>query len=450
MNAGRKFFGTDGIRGRVGEAPITADFVLKLGWAAGRVFADDPARTFLIGKDTRISGYMIESALEAGLSAAGVNIRLLGPMPTPAVAYLTRTMHASGGIVISASHNPYYDNGIKFFSSRGTKLADDVERAIEARLDEPMETVDAAALGKAARVDDAAGRYIEFCKSTFPAELKLEGLRLVVDCANGATYHVAPQVFRELGAQVDVIAASPDGLNINRDCGSTHPESARERVKKTGATAGIVLDGDGDRVVLIDESGELLDGDEMLFIIARAQHMAGGLSGGVVGTVMSNLGMEKALLDLGIPFARASVGDRHVLEELKARRWKLGGEASGHIICLDRTTTGDGIVAALQVLAVAVESGQSLKELRSGMTKYPQLIANVRTRQRVDLSASVPIQKAIVATEARLGEEGRVILRASGTEPVIRVTVEGPDPQLVQTLTDELTAIVESEFGEAG
>lgn len=448
MNAGRKFFGTDGIRGCVGEKPITADFVLKLGWAVGRVFADDPARTFLIGKDTRISGYMLESALEAGLSAAGVNIRLLGPMPTPAVAYLTRTMHASGGIVISASHNAYYDNGIKFFSSRGTKLPHDVERAIEARLDEPMETVDAAALGKAARVDDAAGRYIEFCKSTFPAELGLKGMRLVVDCANGATYHVAPQVFRELGAEVEIIAASPDGLNINRDCGSTHPGAAQECVRKTGA-AGIVFDGDGDRVVLIDENGELLDGDEMLFIIARAQHVAGGLTGGVVGTVMSNLGMEKALLDLGIPFARASVGDRYVLEELKARGWQLGGEASGHIICLNRTTTGDGIVAALQVLAVAVKSGMSLKELRSGMTKYPQQITNVRTRQRVDLSASAPIQAAVAATEARLGEEGRVILRASGTEPVIRVTVEGSDPQLVQTLTDELAAVVQSELGEA-
>lgn len=439
----RKYFGTDGIRGKVGEFPITPEFVLKLGWAAGRVLARGNGGKVVIGKDTRISGYMFESALEAGLSAAGVDILLLGPMPTPAIAYLTRTLHADAGIVISASHNPFGDNGIKFFSADGTKLPDEVERAIEAELDKPMEMAPPAELGKARRVTDAAGRYIEFCKSTFPRNLNLEGLKMVVDCANGATYHVAPAVFRELGAEVLPLANNPDGLNINVDCGSTHPAKLREAVLQQGADLGIALDGDGDRVLMVDHQGELVDGDELLYIIASARHAQKAVPG-VVGTLMTNLGMEHALKQAGIGFARAKVGDRYVMEKLLQRGWSLGGEGSGHLICLDCTTTGDGIISAAQVLRAMVEQGKSLHQLKSGMSKYPQVLINVRLSRQLDVMAQPPVQQALNAAESALGDSGRVLLRASGTEPLIRVMVEGEDAQLVGQVAEELADVVRS------
>lgn len=439
----RKYFGTDGIRGKVGEFPITPEFVLKLGWAAGRVLARGKGGKVVIGKDTRISGYMFESALEAGLSAAGVDILLLGPMPTPAIAYLTRTLHADAGIVISASHNPFEDNGIKFFSADGTKLPDEVERAIEAELDKPMEMAPPAELGKARRVTDAAGRYIEFCKSTFPRNLNLEGLKMVVDCANGATYHVAPAVFRELGAEVLPLANNPDGLNINVDCGSTHPDRLREAVLAEGAHLGIAFDGDGDRVLMVDHQGELVDGDELLFIIASARRAREGLPG-VVGTLMTNLGMEHALKQAGIGFERARVGDRYVMEKLLQHGWTLGGEGSGHLICLDCTTTGDGIISAAQVLRAMVELGKSLHELKSGMSKYPQVLINVRLSRQLDVMAQPPVQQALHAAESRLGDSGRVLLRPSGTEPLIRVMVEGEDAQLVGQVAEELADVVRS------
>ena len=438
----RKYFGTDGIRGRVGEEPINAQFMLKLGWATGRVLGNDAATRVVIGKDTRISGYMFESALEAGLSAAGVDIRLLGPMPTPAIAYLTRTLHACAGIVISASHNPHYDNGIKFFSAEGTKLPDEVEAAIEEELDKPMETVPSERLGKAERVEDARGRYIEFCKSTAP-RISLCGLKVVVDCANGATYQVAPAVFHELGADVVSIGVRPDGLNINADCGSTKPELLCAEVVKQGADLGIALDGDGDRVLMVDSRGELLDGDELLYIIAHARHGAGKLQGPVVGTLMSNLGLEHALLAEGIQFERAQVGDRYVLERLQEHNGIIGGESSGHIICLDRTTTGDGIVSALQVLAVMVQEKASLHTLRQGMHKYPQVMINVPLAQRIDVESSQPVQAAVRQAEKELAGKGRVLLRPSGTEPLIRVMVEGEDGELVQQQANVLASIVE-------
>lgn len=439
----RKYFGTDGIRGEVGEHPITPDFVLRLGWAAGKVLGKEGG-TVLIGKDTRISGYMFESALEAGLSAAGVNIRLLGPMPTPAIAYLTRTMRASAGIVISASHNPFQDNGIKFFSAEGLKLPDDVERAIEAELDKPMGPIDSARLGKVKRIVDAEGRYIEFCKSTIPVGMQFHGLKIVLDCANGATYRVSPNVFRELGAEVETLGVDPDGLNINEQCGSTHPAALIDRVKSSGADIGIALDGDGDRVILVDGSGEVVDGDEILFIIASAQQqrMDGEFAGGVVGTVMSNLGLEHAFKGLDIPFRRAAVGDRYVIEMMQEEGWQLGGESSGHIICRDRISTGDGTVSALQVVAAMVESGKSLAELKSGMKKYPQTMINVRTGQRVDISASAEITGAVALAEAELQQRGRVLLRASGTEPVIRVMVEGEDKAEVKQIAESLAKVV--------
>jgi phosphoglucosamine mutase len=437
----RKYFGTDGIRGKVGEFPITPEFVLKLGWAVGRVLARGDGGKVVIGKDTRISGYMFESALEAGLSAAGVDILLLGPMPTPAIAYLTRTLHADAGIVISASHNPFEDNGIKFFSSDGTKLPDEVELAIEAELDKPMEMAPPAALGKARRLVDAAGRYIEFCKSTFPNTLDLKGLKLVVDCANGATYHVAPDVFRELGAKVMILAAEPDGLNINVNCGSTHPHQLQQAVLVQGADLGIAFDGDGDRVLMVDHEGKLVDGDELLYIIAAARHRQEGLPG-VVGTLMTNLGMEHALRQAGIGFERAKVGDRYVMEKLKQCGWSLGGEGSGHLICLNCTTTGDGIVSALQVLRAVVEQGKSLRELKAGMSKYPQTLINVRLKERRDVTALPAVQQAVAQAEARLGEAGRVLLRPSGTEPLIRVMVEGEDAALVGQLAEELAEAV--------
>jgi phosphoglucosamine mutase len=438
----KRFFGTDGIRGRVGREPMTAEFVLKLGWAAGRVLVGDGHPLALIGKDTRISGYMMESALQAGLSAAGVDIRLLGPMPTPAIAYLTRTLRGSAGIVISASHNPYYDNGIKFFSGRGAKLPDDVELAIEAEMERPMQTVDSADLGKAERVEDAAGRYIEFCKSTVPLGTALHGLKLVVDCAHGATYHVAPSVFEELGAEVVAIGVEPNGLNVNDNCGATAPFGLCQAVLSHQADLGIALDGDGDRVILADHRGELVDGDEILAMIAAARVEDGSMRGGVVGTLMSNLGLEQALRRLEVPFLRAPVGDRYVMERLEAEDWVLGGESSGHVICLDRTTTGDGIVSALQILQVLVATGRPLHELKQIMTKYPQVLVNVPIEGRVDLDGSPGIQEAVADVETVLADRGRILLRASGTEPLIRVMVEGDDQRQVTTLAEQVAEAV--------
>jgi phosphoglucosamine mutase len=438
----RKYFGTDGIRGRVGEEPITAEFMLKLGWAAGRVLGRESGASVIIGKDTRISGYMFESALEAGLSAAGVDIRLLGPMPTPAIAYLTRTLHACAGIVISASHNAYADNGIKFFSGAGTKLDDAVETAIEAELEKPMVTVESDKLGKADRVKDAEGRYIEFCKSTIPLSMDLQGLKIVIDCANGATYQVAPSVLKELGADVITIGNSPDGLNINRNCGSTYPEQMQKMVLEHGADLGIALDGDGDRLIMVDHKGELVDGDELLFIIAVSRQREGMLHGGVVGTLMSNLGLEHALLSMDIPFVRASVGDRYVLELLQQTNSQIGGESSGHIICLDRTTTGDGIVSALQVLAAMLRADKSLHELKGGMTKYPQHMINVPVDSNIDVGSQPAVQDAVTSAEKRLAGRGRVLLRPSGTEPVVRVMVEGEDESQVLQEADQLASVV--------
>ena len=400
----KRYFGTDGIRGRVGQYPITAEFMLKLGWAAGRALASPSCNKVLIGKDTRISGYMFESALEAGLSAAGLNIALLGPMPTPGIAYLTRTLRACAGIVISASHNPYYDNGIKFFSSAGAKLPDELEYKIESMLDAPLETAEAAQLGKAERVVDAAGRYIEFCKSTIPSSISLNGLKIVVDCANGATYHIAPNVFAELGATVIPMAMTPDGLNINLDCGSTKPAVLQAVVKAHEADLGIAFDGDGDRVIMVDHRGEFVDGDEILFIIAQERLQTGKpLGNAVVGTLMSNLGLEIALRELGLGLKRVKVGDRYVMERLLAEKLLLGGENSGHIICLDKTTTGDGIVSALQVLAVMVTTGESLHALKAGMQKFPQSMINIPLPRRIDLERCSSVQDAVRSAETQLG-----------------------------------------------
>jgi phosphoglucosamine mutase len=421
----KKYFGTDGIRGEVGKHPITPDFMLKLGWATGRVFAEEGHGFVLVGKDTRISGYMFESALEAGLSAAGVDTKMLGPMPTPGIAYLARTLRAKAGIVISASHNPYYDNGIKFFSVDGTKLPDELEHKIEQYIDSPMTTVESSKLGKASRLDDAAGRYIEFCKSTVSANLDFRGMRIVVDCSHGATYHIAPYVFSEVGAEVVTICAEPDGLNINDECGATKPELLAEKVIEFRADLGIALDGDGDRLIMVDHKGEVVDGDELIYIIAKSKLEAGELKGSVVGTLMSNLGMENALKKLGLNLLRANVGDRHVMEMLKKHKLILGGEGSGHIICLDKTTTGDGIVAALQVLAEIQTTGKSLNELKLGMQKYPQILKNVRVNKKINIDEVENIQKAVKAVEKKMGDKGRVLLRASGTEPLIRVMVEG-------------------------
>lgn len=443
-----RYFGTDGIRGRVGEGSITPEFMLKLGWAAGRVLSglhengSNKRNKVLIGKDTRISGYMFESALEAGLSAAGIDILLLGPMPTPAIAYLTRTLQASAGIVISASHNPYYDNGIKFFSADGSKLPDEVELAIEAELEKNMETVDSAYLGKAERVADAPGRYIEFCKSTIPPLMSFKGFKIVVDCAHGATYHIAPEVFDELGAEVIKIGAQPNGLNINQDCGSTKPKLLQKSVLEHGADFGIAFDGDGDRVVMVDAQGTVVDGDELLYIIACQRQRKGHLNGGVVGTLMTNLGLERALEDKGIPLIRAKVGDRHVLAQLVENNWVLGGESSGHIICLDRTTTGDGIVSVLQVLAAMSEQGKTLQQLRQGVMKYPMHMINVPMPNRIDIEQSEPIQTAVKDAEQELAKKGRVLLRPSGTEPVVRVMVEGMDGDQVKSVCERLAETV--------
>ena len=443
----RKYFGTDGIRGKVGEPPITADFLLKLGWAAGQVFSKEGHNFVLVGKDTRISGYMFESALEAGLTAAGVDTHLLGPMPTPAIAYLTRTLRASAGIVISASHNPYYDNGVKFFSVHGTKLPDDIEKKIEHYIDAPMTTVDSSILGKAKRIGDAAGRYIEFCKASIPTRLDFSGMKIVVDCAHGATYHIAPHVLRELGADIVVIGAEPNGLNINEGCGATKPDKLVASVLENKADFGIALDGDGDRLVMVDHKGEVVDGDELIYIIAKSRQDLGQLSGPVVGTLMTNLGMEYGLKKLGVELLRAQVGDRYVLEMLSTHKGILGGENSGHIICLDRTTTGDGIIAALQVMAEMHDSGHTLNELKSGMQKFPQILVNVKTAKKMTADAEISIQKAVKGVEDKLGDKGRVLLRASGTEPLIRVMVEGEDAYAVENYAQQLAEEVKKAIG---
>ncbi|HSH72248.1 MAG TPA: phosphoglucosamine mutase [Methylophilaceae bacterium] len=446
----RKYFGTDGIRGRVGVSPITPEFVMHLGYAAGRVLtgmdshlAPGAHPTVLIGKDTRISGYMLESALQAGLCAAGVNVLLTGPLPTPAIAYLTRALRAQAGIVISASHNPFEDNGIKFFSAEGTKLDDEIELAIEAALDKPIQVMESA-IGKVKRIDDAAGRYIEFCKSTFPTALDLRGLKIVLDCAHGATYHVAPPVFHELGAEVVAIGNRPNGTNINDQAGSTHPEALCKAVIEQQADLGIAFDGDGDRVVMVDANGQVLDGDQLLYIIAMHRQQQGKLAGGVVGTLMTNLALEHALAKADIPFLRAKVGDRYVLELLNEHDWQLGGENSGHILSLDKHSSGDGIIAALQVLHAVVASKKTLAEFGASLTLYPQILINVAVAKRIDLQANPAIQAAVSNAEGQLNGSGRVLLRASGTEPKIRVMVEGSNRDQVQQLAQNIAAVVQA------
>lgn len=444
----KKFFGTDGIRGRVGVTPITADFMLKLGWASGKVFSENNSgrKLIIVGKDTRVSGYMFESAIQAGLIAAGVDVALLGPMPTPAIAYLTRTFRAQAGIVISASHNPFYDNGIKFFGADGFKLSDTVQEAIESYLDKPLVTENPSKLGKAFRVEDAAGRYIEFCKGTLPAGSNLQGLKIVIDCANGATYHTAPMVFRELGATVIELAVKPDGFNINKSCGSTQPGILQDAVLEQEADMGIAFDGDGDRVMFVDHKGQLIDGDELIFVIAKHRHQNGGCSG-VAGTLMSNLGMERSLKKLGVPFVRTKVGDRYVIEALRERKWQLGGESSGHIICSDLTTTGDGVVAALQVLHAMRETSIPLNTLKKAMQKYPQIMVNVPIGTDFNLKKFPLIQKAINEAEKELKDCGRILLRPSGTEPLVRVMVEAEDSELVNKIVRRVADIVEKEVG---
>ena len=442
--ANRKYFGTDGVRGKVGTYPITPDFALKLGWAAGKVLASQGSRTVLIGKDTRISGYMLESALEAGLAAAGLTAAFTGPMPTPAVAYLTRTFRLEAGIVISASHNPYYDNGIKFFSSQGTKLPDDIEEAIEAMLDQPMDCVESADLGKASRISDAAGRYIEFCKSTFPAHLGLDGYKIVVDCANGATYHIAPNVLRELGAEVIEIGTDPNGININEKCGATDVKALQEKVLETKADVGLAYDGDGDRIMMVDHLGNKVDGDQILFIIAREALRSGQLKGGVVGTLMSNMSLEIALKMLGVPFVRANVGDRYVLEKMVEHNWTLGGENSGHIIIADKNTTGDGIIASLAVLSAMVQHRLSLNELASAVKLFPQVLINVRFAGGANPLESEAVKAVAADVEKRLEGKGRILLRKSGTEPLIRVMVECEDGALAKQCAEEIAETVKA------
>lgn len=442
--ANRKYFGTDGVRGKVGTYPITPDFALKLGWAAGKVLASQGSRTVLIGKDTRISGYMLESALEAGLAAAGLTAAFTGPMPTPAVAYLTRTFRLEAGIVISASHNPYYDNGIKFFSAEGTKLPDHIEEAIEAMLDQPMDCVESAELGKARRINDAAGRYIEFCKSTFPAHLGLDGYKIVVDCANGATYHIAPNVLRELGAEVIEIGTDPNGININEKCGATDVKALQEKVLETKADVGLAYDGDGDRIMMVDHLGNKVDGDQILFIIAREALRSGQLKGGVVGTLMSNMSLEIALKMLGVPFVRANVGDRYVLEKMVEHNWTLGGENSGHIIIADKNTTGDGIIASLAVLSAMVQHRLSLNELASAVKLFPQVLINVRFAGGANPLESEAVKAVAADVEKRLEGKGRILLRKSGTEPLIRVMVECEDGVLAKQCAEEIAEAVKA------
>lgn len=438
----KKYFGTDGIRGRVGEYPITPEFMLKLGWAAGMAFRSKGACKVLVGKDTRISGYMFESALEAGLTSAGADVMLLGPMPTPAIAYLTRTFNAEAGIVISASHNPHDDNGIKFFSGQGTKLPDDVELMIEELLDMPMTVVESSKIGKVSRINDASGRYIEFCKSSVPTGTNFAGLKIVIDCAHGATYKVAPSVFRELGAQVTVLSAQPDGLNINHNCGSTHMGQLQAAVVAEHADLGIAFDGDGDRVLMVDHTGAIVDGDELLFIIARDLHECAKLQGGVVGTLMSNLGLELALADLGIPFVRANVGDRYVIAELLERNWLVGGENSGHVVCFSHTTTGDAIIAALQVLMSLKRRSEGLAQSRQALRKCPQVLINVRFGGGANPVEHAAVKEASERVTKAMAGRGRVLLRKSGTEPLVRVMVEGEDETLVRGYAEELAKLV--------
>ncbi|WP_042845743.1 phosphoglucosamine mutase [Providencia rettgeri] len=440
----RKYFGTDGIRGKVGDSPITPDFVLKLGWAAGKVLARHGSRKIIIGKDTRISGYMLESSLEAGLAAAGLSASFTGPMPTPAVAYLTRTFRAEAGIVISASHNPYYDNGIKFFSIDGTKLPDEVEEAIEAEMEKPITCVESAELGRANRIVDAAGRYIEFCKGTFPNEQSLSSLKIVIDCANGATYHIAPNVFRELGAEVITIGCDPNGININEECGATDVRQLQQKVLEEKADVGLAFDGDGDRIIMVDHMGEKVDGDQILFIVAREALRQGQLKGGVIGTLMSNMGLEIALKQLGIPFERAKVGDRYVLEKLQEKGWRMGAENSGHVILLDKTTTGDGIVAGLQVLSAMVRNYMSLHDLCSGMKLLPQVLVNVRFKGTHDPLQNEGVIAANEEVEKQLAGKGRVLLRKSGTEPLIRVMVEGENEADVTAMANRIADAVKA------
>jgi phosphoglucosamine mutase len=442
MNTRRKYFGTDGIRGKVGEELITPEFVMRLGWATGRILAKDGSGPVLIGKDTRVSGYMFESALEAGLSAAGVDIRLLGPMPTPGIAFLTHNTRAQAGIVISASHNPYYDNGIKFFASDGTKLPDDIESSIEQEIDKSLQIVNAGKLGKARRITDASRRYIEFCKSKINSSIKLDGLKVVIDCANGAAYHVAPCVFEELGATVIGIGITPNGFNINEMVGATNPEFLQRKVIEENADIGIALDGDGDRLIMVDHKGVIVDGDEILYIITDAKHTL--LNGAIVGTAMSNLGLEQAVNKFGLELLRAQVGDRYVMEMLQAKKLSLGGESSGHIINRDLTTTGDGIISAIQVLETMVFKNQSLAELKSGMNKYPQVMINVKLDKSVDISGIKEVKNAVKEAELELGDAGRVLLRPSGTEPLVRVMVEGQEEKQVDNIARNLAAEVET------
>ncbi len=438
----KRYFGTDGIRGRVGQSPMTAEFVMKLGWAAGMVLSRQERGHVVIGKDTRISGYIFEAALEAGLAAAGLDVTLMGPMPTPAVAYMTQAQRATAGIVISASHNPYYDDGVKFFNGDGFKLPDSTELEIEEMLDQPMKMVESRHLGKVHRLEDSRGRYIEFCKNSIPFRTTLKGMRIVLDCANGATYHVAPNIFRELGADVFEMGVSPNGLNINKDCGALHPQNMRSMVLEKGADLGIAFDGDGDRLMMMDATGEVMDGDEILFVIAKSQLVSGGLGGGVVGTLMSNLGLEHALKTQGIQFERANVGDRYVMEKLLSKGWFIGGESSGHIIALNQTTTGDGIIAALQVLNWMVDKGLTLAEARMGMHKYPQVMINVPIAHKINPDDYPQIQQAVESAEHELANKGRVLLRPSGTEPLIRVMVEGESDEQVGTLARQIADVV--------
>ena len=447
----RKYFGTDGVRGRVGEAPITPDFMLRLGFAAGKVLAEashDPRDrdrpAVLIAKDTRISGYMLESALEAGFCAAGVDVLLVGPMPTPAVAYLTRALRLQAGVMISASHNPYDDNGIKFFSAHGNKLPDELELAIEAHLEEPLQTKPSARLGRVRRIDDADGRYIEFCKSTFPTELDLRGMRIVVDCANGAAYHIAPPVFHELGAEVIAVSNQPNGFNINDKCGATHTATLRAAVLEHHADLGIALDGDADRLMMCDADGKIYDGDQLVYVIAKHRKETGVMKGGIVGTLMSNLALEHALAKLEVPFARAKVGDRYVLELLQEKKWECGAENSGHIICLDKHTTGDGIVSALQVLSALATTKTTLKKYTAELTLYPQILINVKTKKGFDFRAHPAIQDSVTAAEKDLDGNGRVLLRPSGTEPVLRVMVEGKEESRVKNWAEKIADSVRS------
>jgi phosphoglucosamine mutase len=439
----KKYFGTDGIRNRVGKGMISPDQVLKLGWATGRIMKERGESTVMIGKDTRISGYMFESALESGFIAAGIDVLLLGPMPTPAVAYLTQTFHADAGIVISASHNPHYDNGIKFFSAKGKKITDEIELAIERTFEQSLEIVPSEQLGKARRIDDAPGRYIEFCKSTFSAKKKLDGLKIVLDCANGATYHVAPCVFEELGAEVILIGVKPDGFNINQACGATHLEALQQAVLEHDADLGVAFDGDGDRVMLVDNAGKVLDGDAILYILATASE---GVVSAVSGTVMSNLGLESALSKKGIELHRTSVGDRYVMECLLEKGLCFGAEPSGHVLCLNKITTGDGIVAALQVLSILVNTGQSLAALTQSLEMYPQVLKNIPVESATGLNSNVLLQEKVVSLEKMMGDEGRILIRASGTEPLIRVMVEGKEADLVEKIAVELVNLVKSEF----